>query len=67
MTSTVLMISPGYPAEMPFFTRGLARAGARVIGAGDQSMSALPDMAREHLAACRPKDVPLAKQELPFV
>ena len=50
MTSTVLMISPGYPAEMPFFTRGLARAGARVIGAGDQSMSALPDMARDHLA-----------------
>jgi formate-dependent phosphoribosylglycinamide formyltransferase (GAR transformylase) len=51
MTSTVLMISPGYPAEMPFFTRGLARAGARVIGAGDQSVSALPDMARDHLAA----------------
>jgi biotin carboxylase len=51
MTSTVLMISPGYPAEMPFFTRGLARAGARVIGAGDQSISALPDMARDHLAA----------------
>ena len=36
MSSTVLMISPGYPAEMPFFTRGLARAGAQVIGAGDQ-------------------------------
>ncbi|MGA8668181.1 MAG: ATP-grasp domain-containing protein, partial [Candidatus Dormiibacterota bacterium] len=51
MTSTVLMISPGYPAEMPFFTRGLARAGARVIGAGDQSIAALPDMARDHLAA----------------
>src|SRR6202051_4750344 len=45
------MISPGYPAEMPFFTRGLARAGAQVIGAGDQSVSALPDMARDHLAA----------------
>ena len=51
MTATVLMISPGYPAEMPFFTRGLARAGAQVIGAGDQSVSALPDMARDHLAA----------------
>jgi biotin carboxylase len=51
VTSTVLMISPGYPAEMPFFTRGLARAGARVIGAGDQSIDALPDMARDHLVA----------------
>ena len=39
MTATVLMISPGYPAEMPFFTRGLARAGAQVIGAGDQPIS----------------------------
>lgn len=45
----VLMISPGYPAEMPFFTRGLARAGARVIGVGDQHVSALNDMARQHL------------------
>src|SRR5580700_2517341 len=45
------MISPGYPAEMPFFTRGLARAGAQVIGAGDQPLSGLPDMARDHLAA----------------
>jgi len=51
MTATVLMISPGYPAEMPFFTRGLARAGAQVVGAGDQSLSALPDMARDNLAA----------------
>ncbi len=34
---------------MPFFTRGLARSGVRVIGAGDQHVSALPDMAREHL------------------
>ncbi|MEA2638430.1 MAG: hypothetical protein QOE18_1487, partial [Chloroflexota bacterium] len=50
MTTTVLMISPGYPAEMPFFTRGLARAGARVIGAGDQSVAALPEMARDHLS-----------------
>ena len=51
MTLTVLMISPGYPAEMPFFARGLARAGARVVGAGDQSLAALPDMARDHLTA----------------
>ena len=43
------MISPGYPAEMAFFTRGLARAGAIVIGLGDQSADALPPTAREAL------------------
>jgi biotin carboxylase len=48
---TVLMISPGYPAEMPFFVRGLASTGARVIGVGDQSVDALPQMARDNLAA----------------
>ncbi|HXO14744.1 MAG TPA: hypothetical protein VN835_00250, partial [Steroidobacteraceae bacterium] len=45
-----MLISPGYPGEMPFFTRGLARAGVRVIGVGDQPVHALPEMAREHLA-----------------
>ena len=45
----VLMISPGYPAEMAFFTRGLARAGATVIGLGDQSTGALPPAARDAL------------------
>ena len=44
------MISPGYPAEMAFFTRGLARAGASVIGLGDQAPDALPPAAREALA-----------------
>jgi biotin carboxylase len=48
---TVLMISPGYPAEMPFFVRGLAATGARVIGVGDQPADALPAMARDNLAA----------------
>ncbi len=48
---TVLMISPGYPAEMPFFVRGLASTGARVIGVGDQPTEALPQMARDNLAA----------------
>ena len=43
------MISPGYPAEMAFFTRGLARAGAAVIGLGDQSADALPPTARDAL------------------
>jgi biotin carboxylase len=45
----VLMISPGYPAEMAFFTRGLARAGAAVTGLGDQSADALPSTARDAL------------------
>ena len=46
----VLMISPGYPAEMAFFTRGLAQAGANVIGLGDQSPDALPPAAKQALA-----------------
>jgi formate-dependent phosphoribosylglycinamide formyltransferase (GAR transformylase) len=46
----VLMISPGYPAEMAFFTRGLAATGSSVIGLGDQSVSALPAIARDALA-----------------
>ena len=44
------MISPGYPAEMAFFTRGLSQAGADVIGLGDQSPEALPATARDALA-----------------
>lgn len=47
----VIMLSPGYPAEMPEFTRGLAEVGATVIGVGDQPASALPDKARRALAA----------------
>ncbi len=50
MTVNVLMISPGYPAEMAFFTRGLAQAGATVIGLGDQPADALPATARDALA-----------------
>jgi len=46
----VLMISPGYPAEMAFFTRGLGQAGVSVIGLGDQSPHALPAAARDALA-----------------
>ncbi len=45
----VLMISPGYPAEMAFFTRGLGQAGVIVIGLGDQSAAALPAAARDAL------------------
>jgi hypothetical protein len=46
----VLMISPGYPAGMAFFTRGLATAGASVIGVGDQPPPAVPAIARDALA-----------------
>ncbi len=46
----VLYLSPGYPPESPKFTRGLAEAGARVIGLGDQHESALPEVARRNLA-----------------
>lgn len=43
----VLMISPGFPGDMPFFTRALARQGAEVIGVGDQPQSSLaPDVAQ---------------------
>jgi len=44
----VLMISPGYPSEMPWFTRGLAAVGAAVFGLGDQPFHALG----EHVQGC---------------
>jgi hypothetical protein len=43
------MISPGFPAEMPLFTRGLARVGADVIGLGDGPVEAIPPLARDAL------------------
>lgn len=46
----VIFIAPGYPAEMPWFVRGLATHGARVYGIGDQHEHELPAVAREHLA-----------------
>jgi len=45
----VLMFSPGFPAEMPFFTRGLAEVGAQVYGIGDQPEGLLPPDASESL------------------
>ncbi len=48
--TNIVMISPGYPQEMSYFTRGLASVGARVIGVGDQPRDALPAPAREGLA-----------------
>ncbi len=46
----VLIISPGYPADMPHFTRGLAEVGATVLGVGDQHPQALPEMVRRALS-----------------
>ena len=48
--TTVVMLSPGFPAEMPNFTRALAAVGARVIGLGDQPPHELPEQARDALA-----------------
>jgi formate-dependent phosphoribosylglycinamide formyltransferase (GAR transformylase) len=46
----VVYLSPGFPAEMPLFVRGLARVGAKVLGVGDQPAAALPKDVREALA-----------------
>jgi biotin carboxylase len=46
----VLVISPGYPTEINYFTRGLAVHGARVFGIGDQAEHDLPPIVRQHLA-----------------
>lgn len=47
----VLMIAPAYPWEMMWFTRGLARMGARVVGLGDTPTAGLPKEVREALSA----------------
>jgi len=46
----ILIISPGYPADMPEFTRGLADCGARVYGVGDQHVSGLPELVRRSMS-----------------
>ena len=45
----VVYLSPGFPAEMPLFVRGLSQVGAAVYGVGDQPAQALADEAREAL------------------
>ncbi|MFT7537501.1 MAG: formate-dependent phosphoribosylglycinamide formyltransferase (GAR transformylase), partial [Hyphomicrobiaceae bacterium] len=45
----VIYLSPGFPAEMPLFVRGLAKIGAKVYGVGDQPKQALPEDARAGL------------------
>jgi hypothetical protein len=50
MTKTVLMLTPGYPGEMPYFTRGLSMQGAQVLGVADGPAHDLPELARRHLS-----------------
>lgn len=46
----IVLLSPGYPAEMAEFTRGLARVGATVIGVGEHDVQSLPYNARRSLS-----------------
>ncbi|MGE0709822.1 MAG: acetyl-CoA carboxylase biotin carboxylase subunit family protein [Planctomycetota bacterium] len=47
----VLVIQPGFPAEIPYFVRGLAQTGIRVLGVGDQPARALPPATKQALSA----------------
>jgi biotin carboxylase len=49
MATNVIMIMPGFPGEMPHFTRGLAELGATVWGVAPGHVSELPELARQHL------------------
>jgi len=46
----IVMLSPGFPHEMAYFTRALANVGATVIGIGDQALPAVPQEAGRALA-----------------
>src|SRR6185503_20045007 len=46
----VLMLAPGYPAEMPLFARALKWQGAAVYGMSYVAEHELPALAREQLA-----------------
>ena len=46
----VLMISPGFPDEMPRFSSALAEVGATVYGIGDGPAAGLPEEVRRKLA-----------------
>jgi hypothetical protein len=46
----VLMISPGFPRDLGFFTRGLAEVGATVFGIGDGPLSGFEPELRAALA-----------------
>ncbi len=47
----ILLISPGYPADMPHFARGLTEVGATALGVGDQPIGSLPELVRKSLTA----------------
>ncbi len=50
MALTVLMLTPGYPGEMPLFARGLSMQGASVLGVANGPSHELPSLTRRHLA-----------------
>ncbi len=50
MASNVIMIMPGFPGEMPHFTRGLSEVGATVWGVAPGAVGELPALARQHLS-----------------
>ncbi len=50
MSKTVLMLTPGYPGEMPLFTKGLAGQGATVLGVASGPGHDLPESARRYLS-----------------
>jgi formate-dependent phosphoribosylglycinamide formyltransferase (GAR transformylase) len=45
------MLSPGFPRELRYFTRGLAEVGATVIGLGDTPAAAVQEPAASSLSA----------------
>ncbi|MCA9491764.1 MAG: ATP-grasp domain-containing protein [Myxococcales bacterium] len=51
MRPVVLVLQPGFPAEVPYYVRGLARRGALVLGVGDMPEGALSPVTREALSA----------------
>lgn len=50
MTKNVLLLGCAYPPELPHFTRGVARTGARVFAVDQVPESHLPPMVRENLS-----------------
>ena len=50
MTKKVLLLGCAFPAELRYFARGVARAGAHAFGVDHVPQSQLPDVARESLS-----------------
>ena len=53
MTVNVLMLSPGFPSDLSYFTVALAEVGARVYGIGDQPLGSLRPRVRAALTDYR--------------